>query len=158
MVKYSKVNPNDVSILAFEKIIEKEWPGEILEDFNTNHLKDFSRKDDLEIHLVTRKSEVIGGAIVTNKVIVNDFKNADKNHRKVELQQDGFRNFSYFIMRSDFRGSGYGTNLLDIIKSEHAKLWLCSLAKNISYYENRDFVVDRPETDDCDRIIMRFEE
>ena len=74
----------------------------------------------------------------------------------VNLKNNNFYNFSYFVLKKEFRHLGIGTKIIKFCQKKYKKLWLGASPHNFKFYEKRAFK-KRIQIEDSIRFIFTYE-
>jgi len=137
---------SDPQVKFFESLCKQEWPKDFSSGIWSKNVKNLPDINDQKVYLALNSGNVIGGAVINKNWIVNTFEDPKKTARAQELRDQGFENFTYFIMASELRGKGLGTLFLKEIQKHHPKIWIKSEVERISFYQKNKFKIDIPST------------
>ncbi len=104
--------------------------------------------------LAEENSEIIAGAIISEKN-VNILTGKAGEYTK-NLENSGYKNFSYFVVDEKYRKKGVGSKFLNFIKLRYKKNWFDSRPHNFDFYEKRGGIKKIKEDGDSDGFVFIF--
>ncbi|PWQ93884.1 GNAT family N-acetyltransferase [Leucothrix arctica] len=137
LVKIISVDVKSTYARQLEKIL-KEWvPDYFIEDFHGPTFLCHPASDSFEILVILENEICVGGALISESVVFNEFLSPEHSDVSKKLQNTGYKNFCYFSVQEDNRGKGYGKLVIQHLVKSNAKYWLtCSPHLSNFYIKN----------------------
>jgi hypothetical protein len=137
------------------EVLLKSWVGEaFIIDFHGGSFADHPSSHEVQLLIARENNHFVGGAVVSRRLIFNDFKSDQYREVAEQLSEEGYSNFSYFCIKKDKRNLGFASLVLSYISKHKVSCWLACDSGLIGFYTSRGFevVID---ADECNSAILR---
>jgi len=124
---------------SFEELMKTKWCDDFIDDFEWNHISCHKDSDDFKVYIAYKWNKILGGLIIWERNILNNFKDPVKTARKYELQKEWYKNLTYVIVDSESRGQWIASQLLSFAREKNDLLWLTCIDELVTFYEKNGF-------------------
>lgn len=152
MIEVSEYDFSHPLVQEFIEVTRDEFTESFDDRFQNNRA---DLENNIIFILATQNGVLLGGGFLS-RIMVNRIHKTDLSF-VYNLQENGFLNFTYFVVKKEQRKIGGGSAILSFLKEKYSRFWLTSQMHNVDFYRGHELKKVREITKNEETYIFTFD-